>query len=192
MYTIKDNVCYKLVIKNSKFITLLYKIENEDMVKTILTDTKKLYPDATHYCYGYITETSKKASDDNEPSNTAGIPILKVLESNNLTNVLAVVVRYFGGIKLGANGLIRAYTKSVAEALKETTIKELVDGYNIDIIFSYEDSKKIDYLLRDIKVNTRDFKKSITYNIDIPITFLDSIKENNIEYKIIKNIKTEK
>ena len=139
MYTIANNVKYELIIKNSKFITCLIKINNELEVKEILTNIKKEYPDATHYCYGYILENIKKADDDNEPSSTAGIPILKVLEANNLTNTLAIVIRYFGGIKLGANGLIRAYTKSVANAVKETTLKELIAGLNIDITFDYDE-----------------------------------------------------
>ena len=192
MYTIANNVKYELIIKNSKFITCLIKINNELEVKEILTNIKKEYPDATHYCYGYVLENIKKADDDNEPSSTAGIPILKVLEANNLTNTLAIVIRYFGGIKLGANGLIRAYTKSVANAVKETILKELIAGLNIDITFDYEESKKIDYLLRDIKINNKFFEKRITYNIDIPISFLDTIKNTNIDYKIIKNIKIEK
>ena len=192
MYTIANNVKYELIIKNSKFITCLIKINNELEVKEILTNIKKEYPDATHYCYGYILENIKKADDDNEPSSTAGIPILKVLEANNLTNTLAIVIRYFGGIKLGANGLVRAYTKSVANAVKETTLKELIAGLNIDITFDYDESKKTDYLLRDIKINNKIFEKRITYNIDIPISFLDTIKNTNIDYKIIKNIKIEK
>ena len=104
MYTISNNSKYELIIKNSKFITLLYKINNEDIVKKILNNVKEIYPDATHYCYAYIIDNQKKSSDDGEPSKTAGLPILKVLENNQLNHILAIVVRYFGGIKLGANG----------------------------------------------------------------------------------------
>lgn len=142
MYTISNNSKYELIIKNSKFITLLYKINNEDIVKKILNNVKEIYPDATHYCYAYIIDNQKKSSDDGEPSKTAGLPILKVLENNQLNHILAIVVRYFGGIKLGANGLIRAYSKCTSNALKENTIKELIQGYNINITFSYQDIKK--------------------------------------------------
>ncbi|MBQ8219051.1 MAG: YigZ family protein [Bacilli bacterium] len=192
MYTISNNSKYELIIKNSKFITLMYKIDNELMIKDILSNVRIEYPDANHYCYAYILNNIKKSSDDGEPSGTAGIPILKVLESNNLTNILVIVIRYFGGIKLGANGLIRAYSKGVANAIKENTLSELIDGYNILISFSYQDVKKIDYLLKDIKINNKSFDKIITYDIDIDNNFLQVIINNQIEYQIIKDIKIEK
>ena len=192
MYTISNNHKYELIVKNSKFITLLYKISNITDIDNILNSIKEEYPDATHHCFAYIIDNLKKASDDGEPSGTAGIPILKVLEANNLANVLAVVVRYFGGIKLGANGLIRAYTKCTSTAIKETIIKELIEGINIDIVFDYNKIKEIDYLLKDIKINNKIFDNKITYNIDIEKSFLDIIESNNIEYKIRKNIKIEK
>ena len=192
MYTIKDNSVYELTIKNSKFITILYKINNKDEVRLFLENIKKEYPDATHYCYAYIIDNIKKASDDGEPSGTAGIPILKVLESNKINNILCIIIRYFGGIKLGANGLIRAYTKGVSNAIKENTLIELIDGYNINITFSYERIKEIDYLFKDIKINNKDFKNNITYNIDIPISLLNIIENNHLEYQIIKPIKIAK
>ena len=191
MYTIESNTQYELIIKNSKFITFLYKIDNS-CIDDILTKLKFTYPDATHYCYAYIIDNIKKASDDGEPSGTAGIPILKVLESNKLTNILCVVIRYFGGIKLGANGLIRAYTSSCANALKTTTIKELIDGVNINITFPYNRLKEIDYLLKDIKINSKNYDDIITYNINIDTTFLNTIVNNNIDYQIIKYLKIEK
>ena len=191
MYTIENNIKYELIVKNSKFITLLYKLDNPD-INLILKQIKNEYPDATHYTYAYIFEDTKKASDDGEPSGTAGIPILKVLESHNLSNILCVVVRYFGGIKLGANGLIRAYTKATANALKETTLKELIDGINVEITFSYQEIKEIDYLLNNITINSKKFDDLVTYNINIDKDFLNTIKSHNIKYQIIKDIKIEK
>ena len=191
MYTIKDNSIYELVIKNSKFITVLYKVSNISDIENKLNDIRNEYPDATHYCYGYIVDDIKKASDDGEPSGTAGIPIMKVLESNSLTNILCIVIRYFGGIKLGANGLIRAYTKSVANAIKETQINRLIDGINIDIVFPYDMVKDVDYLLKDCKINNKSFDKEITYNVDVLPAILETIKNKNIDYQIIKNIKIE-
>lgn len=192
MYTINNNSKYELIIKNSRFITLLYKVKSIDNIKDILNIIKLEYPEATHYCYAYIIDNIKKSSDDGEPSGTAGIPILKVLESNNLTNVLAITIRYFGGIKLGANGLIRAYTKSIANAIKENTLKELTKGINIDITFNYNQVKEIDYLLKDIKINNKTFENNITYNIDIEKSFLNTITNNHLEYKINKYIDIEK
>lgn len=192
MYTIDNNYIYELTIKNSKFITLLYKINDIKDIDKYLNETKIKYPDATHYCYAYIIDNYKKSSDDGEPGGTAGIPILKVLEANNLSNVLVVVARYFGGIKLGANGLIRAYTKCSANAIKETSLLTLIDGINIDITFDYNRLKEIDYLLKDITINNKSFDNEITYNINIDNNFLDIIKNNNIKYTIINKIKIEK
>lgn len=192
MYTIEKKYTYELIIKNSKFITLLYKINDIKDVEKYINETKNNYPDATHYCYAYIIDNLKKSSDDGEPSGTAGIPILKVLESNNMSNILVIIVRYFGGIKLGANGLIRAYTKCTANAIKEVNLLTLIDGINIDIIFDYSRVKEIDYLLKDITINNKIFDKEITYNINIEKSFLENIKNNHIEFNIIKSIKIEK
>lgn len=191
MYTIENNIKYELIIKNSKFITILYKI-NDNNIDDILFNIKNEYPDATHYCYAYIINDIKKSSDDGEPSGTAGIPILKVLENNNLTNVLCIVIRYFGGIKLGANGLVRAYTKSCANAIKEANLKELVDGINITVTFPYTRLKEIDYLLKDLKINAKSFDNLITYNLNIEKDFLNIIINNNLDYQIIKYLKIEK
>ena len=192
MYTISNNHIYELNVKNSKFITILHKIDKQNEVIDIINKYQNDYPNATHYCYAYIIDNYKKCSDDGEPSGTAGIPILKVLESNNLNNILCIVVRYFGGIKLGANGLIRAYTKCTSNAIKEIELKELIDGINIEISFEYIRIKEIDYLLKDVTINSKNFNNIITYNINITNDFLNTIINNNINYKIIKNIKIEK
>ena len=192
MYTIKNNTHNEIIIKNSKFITYLYKINNIDDITTYLNQIKEINKDATHYCYAFILDNIKKADDNGEPSGTAGIPILKVLENNNLNNILAIVVRYFGGIKLGANGLIRAYTKSITNAISKDNIIELTKGYNINIEFNYNQIKEIDYLLKDININNKEFNTTIKYNIDIPTSFLETIKINNITYQILKEINIEK
>lgn len=192
MQTIKYNTKNEIIIKNSKFICYLYKIKNIDEATKLLQNIKQLEKDATHYCYAYILNDIKKSSDDGEPSGTAGFPILKVLENNNLNNILAIVIRYFGGIKLGAGGLVRAYTKSTTNALSQDNIIELTKGYNLDIEFNYNQVKEIDYLLKDITVNNKEFNNTIKYNIDIPTTFLEIIKLNNISYQIINEINIEK
>lgn len=192
MYTINNNCTNEIIIKNSRFICVLYKIKKTDEVTELINKTKEIYPDATHYCYAYIVNNFKKASDDGEPGGTAGTPMLKVLENNNLTNILAIVIRYFGGIKLGASGLIRAYTKSITTTLSTVTIKKLIKGFNIDITFNYNRIKEIDYLLKDIKINNKTFEDNITYNLDIEENFLDTITNNKINYQITKQIDIEK
>ena len=188
MKTIKNNTNNEIIIKNSRFICHLYKIKDLNDISNYLNNIKSTYKDATHYCYAYILNDQKKSSDDGEPSGTAGFPILKVLENNNLNNILAIVIRYFGGIKLGAGGLVRAYTKSVTNTLTENNIISLTHGYNLTIEFNYNQIKEIDYLLKDITINNKEFNNTITYNIDIPINFLETIKLNNINYLINKEI----
>ena len=188
MKTIKNNIQNEIIIKNSKFICYLYKIKDINEANSLLNNIKEEHKDATHHCYAYILDNIQKSSDDGEPGGTAGIPILKVLEKNNLSNILAIVVRYFGGIKLGAGGLVRAYTKSVTNTLSEDNIISLIKGYNLDIEFNYDKVKEIDYLLKNITINKKEYNTSIKYNIDIPSNFLEIIKLNNLNYNIIKDI----
>lgn len=192
MYTIKNNSIKEIIIKNSKFITLLYKVYSLEDIKNTLVNVKTLFPNATHYCYAYILNNEKKSSDDGEPSGTAGTPILNILESNNLNYILAVVIRYFGGIKLGSSGLIRAYSRSVKEAIKENILTKLIEGINVNITFSWSNIKQIDYLLKDQLINKKEYLDNITYNISIPINILDTLKNYLISYEIIKNINIEK
>ncbi len=109
----------ELIIKKSKFLTYLYKIDNLDEIKIIINDLKLEHKKATHICYAYKFEIYAKYYDDGEPNGTAGKPIFNVIEKKGLNNVLIVVVRYFGGIKLGAGGLFRAYSNSASNILKD-------------------------------------------------------------------------
>jgi len=167
MLTIKENIEFETIINKSRFICLLYKINDVKNVNSILDDIKLKYKDATHYCFAYIVNNCIKFDDDGEPSNTAGKPILNVLEKNKLNNVLCVVVRYFGGIKLGAGGLTRAYTKSVTNSLNKDNIIELKEGYKIIITFDYTKNKVIDILLKDSKILNKEFNDIITYEFII-------------------------
>lgn len=192
LYSIKENSNYQIEIKNSKFIGCLFKINNKDDVNKYLEIVKDTYKDATHYCYAYILEETHKASDDGEPGGTAGMPILNVLQSNNLINILAVVVRYFGGIKLGAGGLVRAYSKCVKETLDHNEIIMLENGINVNIYFSYENVKDIDYLLKNEIINDKEYNELIRYNISINEEKLLEIKDLIVDYQIIKDIYIEK
>lgn len=184
MNTIKDYIENTLIIKNSKFITIIYHIANIDDVNKYMNIVKDKYKDATHYCYAYILPNIIKCSDDGEPSGTAGKPILDVLSKHNLNFVLAIVVRYFGGIKLGAGGLIRAYSKCISSCLNNANIMKLVLGKNIDIYFDYKDINDIDLLLTNCKINTKNYQDTINYNVDIPNDILDILSS---KYKVIVN-----
>lgn len=188
LYSIKENSSYQIEIKCSKFICCLFKTNNKDEINEKLNQVKNNYKDATHYCYAYILEDTQKASDDGEPGGTAGMPILNVLQSNKLVNVLAVVVRYFGGIKLGAGGLVRAYSKSVKETLNNNKIIKLEKGINVDIYFNYDKVKEIDYLLKNETINEKSYDELIKYNINIKKELLDKINDLIVKYQVIKDI----
>ena len=189
MKTIKENLISEIEIKNSRFITLLIKIDNSD-ISNILSDIKASYPKATHYCYAYIYNDIKKSSDDGEPGGTAGLPILNVIEKETLNNMLVVVVRYLGGIKLGAGGLVRAYTKSVTEALKNTNLVELIEGKKIELEFNYNDEKQINYILNNSKIIDKTYNETIKYIVLIENNILDKL--NNYNLNILEDIYIEK
>lgn len=179
MFSIKNNDKYELIIKNSKFISLIFRVYNKDEVNDILDSIKKEYPNATHYCYGYVIDSDIRANDDNEPSGTAGYPILNQITSNSLNYTLLVVVRYFGGIKLGAGLLTRTYAKVAREVISDNNIIELEKGYDIDIIFNYNDIKDIDYILGNSKVIYKSFDENITYNVYVNKSVLDKLSKYN-------------
>ena len=180
MKSIQKEITSEIIINKSRFITILTNINDINKIKEKLEEIKKKYKDATHYCYAYIINNHEKCSDNGEPSGTAGMPILNVLKQNDLTNILCVVIRYFGGIKLGAGGLIRAYSTSASEALNKAIITNIVNGYNITIEFSYDNLKQIDYLLKNIDIK-KDYQTNITYNFNITET-----KFNQIENELTK------
>ena len=163
MHSIKENIENIIEIKKSKFITKLFKVNNVNEINEILKEINEKYSDSTHVCYAYILENTEKCSDDGEPSGTAGIPILNILKKKNLINVLAIVIRYFGGIKLGAGGLIRAYSGSVNDSLKLTNIIELAEGYLVELEFDYNQVKLVDYILNDKKVISKEYNDNIIY-----------------------------
>lgn len=163
VFTIKENSQNELIINKSRFITYLYKVESVVEVNDILIDIKNKYKDATHYCYAYVIGNIKRFNDDGEPSHTAGMPMLNVLESKKLNNVLAVVIRYFGGIKLGAGGLVRAYTNTVSEALEEKNIIPLKKVITKRIEFDYKDINNINYILRNYNISYKEFDQNVIY-----------------------------
>ena len=181
MKTIKENVINEIIINKSKFITVLEYVETKEDVEKCLNKYKNTYKDATHYCYAYVIENINKSSDDGEPAGTAGIPMLNALLKNNLTNILAITVRYFGGIKLGAGGLIRAYTKSLTETIKNSKIVEIEKGLEVKIIINYDMQKSLDYLLKDYEIISKSYQEQITYIVKVPVSFLDKLNNYNTE-----------
>ena len=195
MYSIEDTIENIYEIKKSKFITKLYRINNIDEIDTILNKLKKEYKDSTHICYAYILNGLEKCFDDGEPSGTAGLPILNILKKNNLTNVLGVVIRYFGGIKLGAGGLVRAYSNSVNETLKLTNIIELIEGYLIELEFNYENVKLVDYILNNKRIINKEYSDNIIYKFYLnkeELNFIPELEKIAIHVSIKDKVLIEK
>lgn len=155
-------------IEKSRFICYLNRAFNEEEAKAYILRIKKLHPNATHHCSAFlIGEHSElqRSNDDGEPSGTAGVPMLESLRINKMNDVVAVVVRYFGGIKLGAGGLIRAYSKSVSEAIKLAPLTDKVLTYKYSLTFSYDLIGKLDYFLahHDTEILNKEYDERVTY-----------------------------
>ena len=198
MKSIKNITEYHMIIKKSEFITTLIPVNDESLIDDIIFQYKEKYKDATHNCVAYIVGTKERAHDDGEPSGTAGVPMLNVIKKQGLTNIIVIVTRYFGGIKLGAGGLTRAYSQAVSEALKEAQIveKELVDIYDITIDYSF--TKKFEHLLKvnDIECLNKEYLDQVTYRIYLEdSSFLQTIQDltsNTYKKEFIKKEYKEK
>lgn len=146
---LKEKVKNTIVIEKSEFICYLKRCNDVEEFKEFLNSVKKYHYDATHHCSAYISKDVKRSNDDGEPSGTAGMPILNALEKRNMEDTGAVVVRYFGGIKLGAGGLIRAYSNATLKAIDIAKKVEKISIRKYELKVSYEISSRIDYYLRN-------------------------------------------
>ena len=205
MKTIKqEHIEGEITEKKSKFIANIFYVQSVEEAEEKIKMIKKKYHDARHNCYAYSisqkSEVITKASDDGEPSKTAGAPILNVIKSNELTNMVIIVTRYFGGILLGTGGLVKAYTNVTLESLKKAEFVDEKYGMELKLKISYQELEALRYYCKknDIKI----IKIEYTNYIECILEVLDEEKkkiientENNqfkvLEYKIIneKNIR---
>ncbi len=188
MYTINKIYQEKQEIKKSEFICTIHPVTNIDEINNILKDTRKKYYDATHNCYAYILGNEGevvKCSDDGEPSQTAGIVILDCLRKNELTNVLAIVTRYFGGIKLGAGGLVRAYSSSTSLVITKIEKLKIEKCIDLTLEFNYQNYNLIDRYIKEYKEKEKIFSDNIKITIIIPVDKVDLLINKLIE--ITKN-----
>ncbi|MBR4826518.1 MAG: YigZ family protein [Bacteroidales bacterium] len=156
----------------SRFIAFAYPVETEEEVKTLVSAARKEYHDARHHCYAYrlgLGGTVWRASDDGEPSGSAGRPILGQIDSAGLSDVLVIVVRYFGGIKLGVPGLIRAYKESTADALAHAPVAEKIAGSWYRVDFGYDAMPAVMKLVKDLDLPTRGRVFSETCTIELRV-----------------------
>ena len=184
--TIKEDGQVQEEIKKSRFICHAKRVYSEEEARAFITAIKKEHYKATHNCSAFIIgERSeiKRTSDDGEPSGTAGVPMLGVLENHNLTNVCVVVTRYFGGIKLGAGGLIRAYAGSVALAVKEIGIVEIKEQAGIQIQMSYAQYQEYGNFLKEH--NLMELETNFTDQVDT-IIFVDKEDKEDTNAALIE------
>lgn len=167
MKTIKNAVQSEINVKKSQFICSLVPTRTKKESKEIIQKLNQQYADATHNCTAYIVSDGEGFDDDGEPGGTAGKPMINVLRKNELHNVTAVVTRYFGGIKLGAGGLVRAYSKSVMEAIGEAEILEIEEYEVYTITFEYSEIKMADTEVRNnsLEVIDKDYSDKVSYDI---------------------------
>lgn len=189
MQVIKENVTYQEEIKHSKFITLLYRVNDMEEVNYYLKKVRDDYKGATHYCYAFNLLNTSGYSDDKEPKNTAGKPMLFILTSNNIVNILVISVRYFGGIKLGTGGLLKAYTNGLLEAIKKSILLNVVSGYVITCEFSYDNEKKYSYLFKDKNILAKVYQDKCIYTLEVDETFLNNLT-NLSSLNITNKVKT--
>lgn len=170
MKTIQKTTSNEIVINKSIFITHLFRVNTIEDINQNLQSIRKKYYDATHNCYAYILGNNaeiQKASDDGEPQKTAGMPMLDVLKKRKMTNILAITTRYFGGILLGAGGLIRAYSSSVSEALDKSNIYEYLDYKTIEITVSYSTYNNLLTYLKDYQIFNTEFLDNVKIKVGI-------------------------
>ena len=184
--TIKEDGQVQEEIKKSRFICHAKRVYSEEEARAFINAIKKEHYKATHNCSAFIIgERSeiKRTSDDGEPSGTAGVPMLGVLENHNLTNICVVVTRYFGGIKLGAGGLIRAYAGSVALAVKEIGIVEIKEQAGIQIQMSYAQYQEYGNFLKEH--NLMELETNFTDQVDT-IIFVDKEDKEDTNAALIE------
>ena len=196
MPRIQSDCLNTIEIKKSKFITYLHRTQDEQDAKDFLKTIKKEHPNANHHCTAMIIGNIVRSNDDGEPSQTAGHPMLDVLMHHEMQDILVVVVRYFGGIKLGTGGLVRAYSSSVQEALKKATLTTVTTLKEYQIRFSYDLIGKIDHYFRtkNIQIIEKQYEEIVIYHFLTPYDISKDLMElsnGTIQIKYIQDIETE-
>lgn len=172
--------------KGSRFIAFAFPVHTEEEIKGILEDLRDKYYDARHHCYAYRLGADKqrfRINDDGEPSSTGGKPIFGQIVSNDLTNILIVVVRYFGGIKLGVSGLINAYRTAAADALDHAVVVERTEDETVRIKFSYAVLNDVMRIIKDMEpvILERNFELECRMTLALRKTLLPVLQERLLQ-----------
>ena len=201
--TILENVASEIVEKKSKFIANIFYVENEEQAEAKIKEMKKKYFDARHNCVAFrVIENDKimeRASDDGEPSGTAGGTMLNILQKNNLCNILVVVTRYFGGILLGTGGLVRAYSDATIQAIEKAKKIDVYPGLEYKVKVEYSELESFKYYCRKNEINivNLEYENEVDCYIqvkeDVTNKFIRNIEEKSIkvlDLKFIENVFT--
>lgn len=174
--TIKEPSEFKDVIKASRFIAYLYKALTVEEAQAYLADIRKLHPDANHHCWAYRIGEVYRFSDDGEPGGTAGRPMVEVLNKRDIDRVMAIVVRYFGGTKLGAGGLIRAYAGTVAKALDNANLLEVLPMVLLEVEITFDLMDSVFRFLAERPV-TKEEPKYTANGMQLRLTMQQGLEE---------------
>lgn len=167
--------------KRSKFLAFALPVENVDEVRELVAQYQKKYYDARHACYAYMIGADRqtfRANDNGEPSGTAGKPILGQINSNELTNILVIVVRYFGGIKLGTSGLIQAYKAAAAEAISNAEIVTKTVDENLSVVYEFPMMNSVMKVIKDLnpKIISQGYETDCTMTLQIRKGMIPELK----------------
>lgn len=179
--TVKSQGSHELIINKSRFICSMKRTESEADAQAFIEDIRAKHPKANHNCFAYLignTHSIQRMSDDGEPSGTAGVPMLEVLKKQQLKNTTAVVTRYFGGVKLGAGGLIRAYGSAVSEAINAIGLVEKQMNQLVSVDISYHLSGKLQNTLEQSPyiIQSIDYTDTVLFNCIVKIEELEQFK----------------
>ena len=183
--TIEKENSAEIVEKKSRFIANIYNVESKEEAEEKIKQIKKKYYDAKHHCFAFsiIEENgiTQKSSDDGEPSGTAGAPILNIIKSNNLQNVVIIVTRYFGGILLGTGGLTRAYSEAAGKVVEQSELIQKEPGMEVELEIDYNDNEKFKYYCQKNNVNIIkiEYTENILYKIELNEKEYKKIEERN-------------
>jgi uncharacterized YigZ family protein len=174
-FTIEEESAAELVEKKSRFIALAVHVETEEEALSIIEDLRKRYYDARHNCYAYRLGASgeiAKSSDDGEPSGTAGRPMMDILVKKDLTDILVVVTRYFGGVLLGTGGLVRAYSGALSMALDNADVVTMIPVQLEKLKLAYSEIGKIKYILNesDVRIIDEQYGSDVELKVAVPTT----------------------
>ncbi|HLR64691.1 MAG TPA: YigZ family protein [Pseudogracilibacillus sp.] len=186
-YTIKQSGSHEIIIQKSRFIGYVARVTTEEEAQAFIQSIKKKHFDATHNCSAYMIGDNnqiQKANDDGEPSGTAGVPMLEVLKRQDLKDTAVVVTRYFGGIKLGAGGLIRAYSTSTSEAIKHVGVvrRELMEVVSIKIEYPLLGKMENNLRSQQIPIETIHYLENVDIHVLVPVNEYDTFHEQIVEW----------